>query len=164
MKTRSRFSCDHFHFTRIFDEALFLIFVGLDPYGEVAYALRSAHIEDSSDCIKRLLCELQSKNDVDLSWDELLIKGAISSAIDYTSPTLQFQLAVGLGRRQGLDQCSTVYSRCSFDSDDIMEMMRQRGTSLELSTEGDRECTVLFLWNKKSTSILPPTTIESQIN
>ena len=141
---------------------LLIRFVGRDSYGEVAYALRSAHVEDSSDCVKRLLCELQSKNDVDLSWDELLIKGAISSAIDYTSSTLQFQLAVDLGRRQGLEQCATVYSRCSFDADDIMEMMRQRGTSLDLSTEGDRECTVLFLWNKKSTSILPPTT--DQIN
>ena len=83
----------------------------MDPYGDYEYALRSAHLEDSSDCIKRLLCELQSKPDSDLAWDELLIKGAISSNIDYASPTLQFQLAVGLGRRQGEAQCATVYSR-----------------------------------------------------
>ena len=113
-------------------------------------ALRSAHFEDSSDCVKRLLCELQSKSE-DLSWDEILIQNMIEPKIDYTDPTLQFSLAVDLGRKQDALQCSIVYSRCVFDSDDIMELMRQRGTSLQLSDGNQqRECTVLFLWNKKS--------------
>ena len=35
-----------------------------------------------------------------------------------------------------------------------MSLMRQRGTSLDLSTEdGTYECTVLFLWNKKQPPI-----------
>ena len=74
-------------------------------------AMRSAHLEDSGDCIKRLLCELQSKKDQDLPWDEILIKKSVASKIDYMSPILQLQLAVDLGTKQGPKQCSVVYSR-----------------------------------------------------
>ena len=73
--------------------------------------MRSAHLEDSGDCIKRLLCELQSKKDQDLPWDEILIKKSVASKIDYLSPILQLQLAVDLGTKQGPKQCSVVYSR-----------------------------------------------------
>ena len=73
--------------------------------------MRSAHLEDSGDCIKRLLCELQSKKDQDLPWDEILIKKSVASKIDYMSPILQLQLAVDLGTKQGPKQCSVVYSR-----------------------------------------------------
>lgn len=123
-------------------------------------AMRSAHLEDSGDCIKRLLCELQSKKDQDLPWDEILIKKSVASKIDYMSPILQLQLAVDLGTKQGPKQCSVVYSRCAFDSDVIMELMRQQGTSLELSGSNQldsHECTVLFLWNKKSNAMTPTT-------
>ncbi len=30
-----------------------------------------------------------------------------------------------------------------------MDLMRQRGTSLDIKTNDDYDCTVLFLWNKK---------------
>jgi len=33
-----------------------------------------------------------------------------------------------------------------------MALMRQRGTSLDIKTNEEYDCTVLFLWNKK----LPP--------
>ena len=50
--------------------------------------------------------------------------------------------------------------RCAFDSDVIMELMRQQGTSLELSGSNQldsHDCTVLFLWNKKSNAMTPTT-------
>jgi hypothetical protein len=61
--------------------------------------------------VKRLICELRSKNyESDLDWDEQLIYEYIRPVIDYTSPIVQFQLAADLGERQG-DQCKVVYSR-----------------------------------------------------
>ena len=74
-------------------------------------AMKSAHKEDSGDCLKRLLCELQSKDDKSLAWDEALIKHSVDSNLDYTSPILQLQIAVDLGRKQGSKQCSVVYDR-----------------------------------------------------
>ena len=58
--------------------------------------------------IKRLLCELQTKEN--LSWDEQLLKNAVPSQIDYTSPTLQMNVAVALGRNNP-QQCGVVYNR-----------------------------------------------------
>jgi len=70
--------------------------------------LISANLQDSSDCVKRLICELQGKRTPD--WDEALIVTAVESNIDYSSPHVQFQLAADLGRRNA-DQCAIVYSR-----------------------------------------------------
>jgi len=71
-------------------------------------ALLHSNQEDSSDCTKRLLCELQTKEN--LSWDEELLKNAVPSQIDYTSPTLQMNVAVALGKNNP-QQCEVVYNR-----------------------------------------------------
>lgn len=110
--------------------------------------LVSASYQDSSDCVKRLICELRSKPRGQLAWDEDLIMGAIPSRLDYASPIIQLMLAADLGNRMP-DQCGVVYSRCSFNGEDIMKLMRQRGTSLTIPTDPEYECTVLFLWNRK---------------
>ncbi len=39
--------------------------------------------------------------------------------------------------------------RCAFTATDVMVLMRQRGTSLDINTNEEYDCTVLFLWNKK---------------
>ncbi len=70
------------------------------------------------------------------------------SSIDYASPFVQFQLAADLGTQRP-DQCRVVYSRCAFSKADILSLMRQRGTSLDIKTDEEYQCTVLFLWNKK---------------
>eukprot|EP00095_Tigriopus_kingsejongensis_P005941 maker-scaffold316_size209483-snap-gene-1.38 protein:Tk05941 transcript:maker-scaffold316_size209483-snap-gene-1.38-mRNA-1 annotation:"PREDICTED: uncharacterized protein LOC103505216" len=108
--------------------------------------LQSASIQDSTDCAKRLICELKSKKELD--WDEELIMQTIPPQLDYASPIIQFQLAADLGQKNP-EQCSIVYSRCHFNGEDIMKLMRQRGTSLDIPTNPEYDCTVLFLWNKK---------------
>jgi hypothetical protein len=57
------------------------------------------------------LCELQAIKDRDLSWDEYVIKKSILPVLDYSSPTLQFNIAADVGRQEGIDQCSIVYNR-----------------------------------------------------
>jgi hypothetical protein len=36
--------------------------------------------------------------------------------------------------------------------DDLLTLLRQSGTSIEIPTDDDYECTVLFLWNRKKTN------------
>lgn len=162
---------------------VWICLTGQDDDGTVEASLKSSHLEDSSDCVKRLLCELQAIKDRDLSWDEYVIKKSILPVLDYSSPTLQFNIAADVGRQEGIDQCSIVYNRsvdktpgikktlkfgrfffrCVFDSSDIMKLMRQRGTSLELPTNDNYECTVLFLWNKKRPSTNRPVEFPTSI-
>ena len=54
------------------------------------------------------MCELQTREN--LSWDEELLKNAVPSQIDYTSPTLQMNVAVALGKNNP-QQCGVVYNR-----------------------------------------------------
>lgn len=115
-------------------------------------ALLSSNQEDSSDCTKRLLCELQTKEN--LSWDEELLKNAVPSQIDYTSPTLQMNVAVALGRNNP-QQCGVVYNRCQYDGGEIMNFLRKSGTSIEIDSDDlEYECNVLFLWTKKNKTVI----------
>ncbi len=42
--------------------------------------LRSSNVQDSSDCVKKLICELHGAEDYDqLNWDEKLILNAVSN-------------------------------------------------------------------------------------
>ncbi len=112
--------------------------------------LASASLQDSSDCVKRLICELRTRSERSFAWDEALIMRAIPARIDYASPVIQLELAADLGKRsRSADQCGVVYSRCGFDAEQIMGLMRQRGTSLDLPTDENYGCTVLFLWHQK---------------
>lgn len=115
-------------------------------------ALLSSNQEDSSDCTKRLLCELQTREN--LSWDEELLKNAVPSQIDYTSPTLQMNVAVALGKNNP-KQCGVVYNRCQYDGGEIMNFLRKSGTSIEIDSDDlEYECNVLFLWTKKNKTIV----------
>ena len=72
--------------------------------------------------MKRLICELKSKPRAQLAWDEELIMDSIPSRLDYASPIIQLMLAADLGNRMP-DQCGVVYSRCSFNGEDIMKVV-----------------------------------------
>lgn len=89
--------------------------ISVDDEETVLSDLRSANIQDSNDCVKRLLCELQARyeNGEKLTWDEELILSYISPNIDYNSPIIQFHLAAHLGSMnpQNPEQCRIVYSR-----------------------------------------------------
>jgi len=115
-------------------------------------ALLHSNQEDSSDCTKRLLCELQTKEN--LSWDEELLKNAVPSQIDYTSPTLQMNVAVALGKNNP-QQCEVVYNRCQYDGGEIMNFLRKSGTSIEIDSDDlEYECNILFLWTKKNKTVI----------
>ena len=50
-------------------------------------------------------------NVVPKTWDEQLIKDTIPAKIEYTSPTIQLELAADLGKQKGKEQCAVVYNR-----------------------------------------------------
>ena len=102
--------------TKINVKIVYLIFYKDDDYEY----LKIAHIEDSTDCVKRLICEFgqleRSGYDMNnLPWDVAIIKLAIQEVIpneiDYSKPWAQFNLAAHIGRKQNIQQCPIVYGR-----------------------------------------------------
>ena len=78
--------------------------------------LKSAHKDDSSECIERLLCELQTKQDEDLDWDELIIKKFIPpDDIKFDcngARDCQFLFATNIGSQtKNLEKCASIYGR-----------------------------------------------------
>ena len=62
--------------------------------------LQQALSSDKNDCVKRVICHL---NSFDLGrakmWDEKLIAKAVSQKINYTSPSMHLQVAVNVGQQ-----------------------------------------------------------------
>lgn len=75
----------------------------------VEQALTLANIEDSTDCTKRLICELKRKPDP--MWDERLIQKAVSDRVSFASPAVQFELAAEIGNKEGPKQCVVAFRR-----------------------------------------------------
>ena len=73
--------------------------------------LDQCQFEDSSNCAKRLLCELQTEEDQELEWDELLIKELVPVPLNLSDIVCPLQLAVTIGQNQGVEQCAKVYRR-----------------------------------------------------
>ena len=92
----------------------FQIIVGDDITDDI---LKSAHKDDSSECIERLLCELQTKQDEDLEWDEIIIKnfippGDFKFAYCNSARFCQFQFATNIGSQsKNLEKCASIYAR-----------------------------------------------------
>ncbi len=47
---------------------------------------------------------------------------------------------------------ASIFFSCAMEFDDLLTLLRQSGTSIEIPTDDDYECTVLFLWNRKKTN------------
>ncbi|QQP48649.1 Uncharacterized protein FKW44_009025, partial [Caligus rogercresseyi] len=110
--------------------------------------LSESSTDDTSECIKKLICILHGITPKRRTWDEQKIVEAISPKLEFQSQNIQLQLAAKLGRTKPA-QCPEVYSRCPFDKDQLMTLIRQRGMSLSLPTSEDYDCSVIFLWKKK---------------
>jgi hypothetical protein len=46
-------------------------------------------------------------------------------ALDVSKSTVEFDLAAFMGRQAGEAQCEKIYSRCAYNSQILMEVMRQ---------------------------------------
>ncbi|QQP50517.1 Uncharacterized protein FKW44_011541, partial [Caligus rogercresseyi] len=58
--------------------------------------------QDSSDCAKKLVCEVRSPHRRPLHPESL----------DLSKASVEFDLAAQIGKRVGIKQCSVIYERC----------------------------------------------------
>jgi hypothetical protein len=121
---------------------------------QVSLSYKFANNNDAEDCAKKLLCELAGKRKESkspMAWDEeLLLEAFDAEEIDYTSASVQFQVAVKVGKKNE-SNCRDVYSRCSLDLQQMLKMLRRQGISFIIPGE-ERDCSIYFLWKNKEKS------------
>ena len=72
------------------------------------------------------LSSLSSKDASTLAEDEALILSLFGRGdLDVSKSTIEFDLAAKMGQKVGIAHCNTVYSRCAYNIEQLMEVMRQ---------------------------------------
>ncbi len=71
-----------------------------------------ADLADVDDCAKMFLCELNSKDAVNMDKIETVAANMFGSKIDLSAPSVRFDLAAMTGREVGVEQCKLLYGRC----------------------------------------------------
>ena len=93
-----------------------------------------ADIKDTDDCAKLLICQLNTKDEAKLDDMEKLIKNLFGTneygVLDVTKTTIRFDLAAVTGRLAGLEQCKTIYGRCSIPYNDMMKIMEHSANEI----------------------------------
>ena len=89
--------------------------------------LLTASLNDAEDCAKKLVCTLNAQDFNTLDTEERAIAILFGQAenIDVTAVTVEFDLAAHMGRKAGEGQCQLIYSRCPYQTKDLMEVIRQ---------------------------------------
>ena len=89
--------------------------------------LLTASLNDAEDCAKKLVCTLNAQDFNTLDTEERAIAILFGQAenIDVTAVTVEFDLAAHMGRKAGESQCQMIYSRCPYQTKDLMEVIRQ---------------------------------------
>ena len=89
--------------------------------------LLTASLNDAEDCAKKLVCTLnaQDLNTLDTEERAIAILFGQAENIDVTAVTVEFDLAAHMGRKAGEGQCQMIYSRCPYQTKDLMEVIRQ---------------------------------------
>lgn len=77
----------------------------------------SASVQDTDDCGKSFVCQLNAMPVSELGEFERVMRGmyGIDDNIDVTQDTVEFDLAALVGRKAGESQCKTIYQRCKSD-------------------------------------------------
>eukprot|EP00088_Acartia_fossae_P008904 TRINITY_DN1428_c0_g1_i4.p1 TRINITY_DN1428_c0_g1~~TRINITY_DN1428_c0_g1_i4.p1 ORF type:complete len:173 (-),score=31.83 TRINITY_DN1428_c0_g1_i4:300-818(-) len=115
--------------------------VEIEEYEEHANRL------DYDDCGKKFLCLLAGNSD--LEWDEKLIieKYSINPArMDYTSPTVQFNVATQVGKTNP-ENCENVYSNCISSLKEMQSFLRSQGLSIDIKGKSS-DSSLYFLWRQ----------------
>lgn len=119
---------------------------------KVEMSIKYANNIDQEDCAKKMLCQLAGKRRTiggnSLSWDEQLLINAFDvDAIDYASSSVQFNVAVQVGKKEA-NNCPEVYSRCNLNLEEMLKTLRRQGISFEIPGD-EKDCAVYFLWKNK---------------
>jgi len=93
-------------------------------------------LDRETNCGLRLVCELAATPENQLAADEALLMSLFGDARPLThdqinGPSTPFQLAAFLGRQsQNVATCSNTYPKCQYNSNQIMEILRQNGNAI----------------------------------
>jgi hypothetical protein len=90
-----------------------------------AELLLEASLNDEYDCAKKLICILNTQDDLDQDDAKVAQLFGKSGNIDVTAVTAEFDLAALMGQKAGESQCYTMYNRCPYQVKDLMEVSRQ---------------------------------------
>merc|ERR1712168_923113 len=90
-----------------------------------------ANSVDYDDCGKKMLCILAGKRQHELEWDEEMLVKSYTRRIDYSSPTVQFAVAVQVGSNSP-QNCENVYSNCLHTIKELLSLLRDQGISVDI--------------------------------
>jgi hypothetical protein len=97
---------------------------------EVSYNMHdlivSTSVQDSEDCVKKMVCMINAKPAEFLSEDERAILNTfgVDGELDVSMPSVEFDVAALIGRRVGAGQCNTVYARCPYKTEQLLETLK----------------------------------------
>jgi len=93
-------------------------------------------LDRETNCGLRLVCELAASPENQLAADEALLMSLFGDARPLShdqinGPSTPFQLAAFLGKQsQSAATCATTYSNCQYNSNQIMDIIRQNGNAI----------------------------------
>ena len=98
-----------------------------DEVDQRTQLLLTASLNDGQDCAKKMVCSLSAADFNTLTYEEQAIAKLFGQAenIDLTAVSVEFDLAAHMGRKAGEEQCQLIYSRCPYQTKDLMEVIRQ---------------------------------------
>ena len=89
----------------------------------------SADFQDSNDCAKKFICELNAQEETKLDSVETLTRSLFgyndSGRLDVTKPSAHFDFAAVVGREAGFDQCKTIFARCDAPYEELKMMIEE---------------------------------------
>ena len=89
----------------------------------------SADFQDTNDCAKKFICELNAKDETKLDSIEMVTRTLFgddnSGHFDVTKPSAHFDFAALVGRKAGFNQCETIFARCDVPYEDLKMMIEE---------------------------------------
>ena len=103
---------------------------GRKRYGRSVFesddAVLRASWEDIDDCAKKMVCEINAMPYAALDKEMANIHNmfAQGGTIDVAADSVEFDLAAIMGRKAGAAQCQTIYRRCPYTVEQLMQELR----------------------------------------
>lgn len=81
---------------------------------------KAFELDQEEPCGLRLVCELATRNDAELTENEAMILNLLNQPHSSDSVALHYDEAANLGRTSGPDACASVYQRCGSNAAQVM--------------------------------------------
>ena len=93
--------------------------------------IQQTEFEDTADCVKMFVCQLNAKHADKLDGLESSIRTVfgpdLAGNLDLSKNSLRFDLAAMVGRNAGLAQCRVLYGKCALPYEEMHLFMSHYG-------------------------------------